>query len=75
MVESLYSKLNHPTQVAKQRVVERFDGDTLDERWTTEDTDGTNTFAMADVIDEGFEITTGGSSGLNFNLVARPCHD
>ena len=62
MVQSLYSKLYNPAQIAKQRVVERFDGDALDERWTTVDIVGTGSFAMVDIVDEGFQITTGANS-------------
>lgn len=69
--ESLYEHLFPLTTVMKQRVVENFDGDTLNERWQTNNVLGTNTFQMADVIDGGFEIITGTSANddgsISFN--------
>ena len=62
---SLYEHLFPLTTIMKQRIVERFDGDALDERWQTRDIIGTATFAMVDAIDEGFEIIT--SAGIDHN--------
>jgi len=45
-------------EIGNQRFVDRFDGQTLDERWTTALQTGTVTFQMADAIDGGFEILT-----------------
>ena len=66
---SLYEQLFALTTVMKQRVVDNFSGDALNERWTTWDESGTGTFAMVDAADEGFSITTssGGRSGIGFN--------
>ncbi len=69
--ESLYEQLFALTTVMKQRVVDNFDGDTLNERWTQTNNTGVGTFAMADAVDEGFSVKTGVNSGddssLNFN--------
>jgi len=69
--ESLYEHLFPLTTVMKQRVVENFSGDVLNERWQTNNVQGTNTFQMADVVDGGFEIITGTTSGddgsISFN--------
>jgi len=72
LVVSLYSKLYNPTTTAKQRMVERFTGDQLDDRWNTENVVGSNTFRMSDSIDGGFEIvtnTTANATGrINFGV-------
>jgi len=65
MVQSLYSKLYNPQEIGDSRFVDRFDGDILDEAWTTFDNVGVGIFAMVDDIDEGFGITT--ASALNNN--------
>jgi len=76
--ESLYEQLHPLTFVAKQRVVENFSGDTLNERWTITET-GTGTQAMADSVDGGFLVTTStGASDkitLNFNNKRQYAHD
>jgi len=67
MVESLYSKLHRPTIIAKQRFVDRFDGDDLDERWTK-----AGTGAMVDAVDGGYKIdSSGGASTLFFNSIKQ----
>ena len=67
--ESLYEQLYSLSTIAKQRFVENFSGDSLDtDRWQTTNVSGTGTFAMADSADEGFSITTGGSSGNISNI-------
>jgi len=75
MVESLYSKLYHPTTIARQRVVERFGGDFLDERWTERDISGSSTSGMVDAIDEGFFILNasggGGNTEIDFNDIRQ----
>lgn len=58
MVESLYSKLYHPHQIALARVVERFDGDALDERWNVINT-LSGSQAMNDAVDGGYRLQTG----------------
>lgn len=77
MVESLYSKLHNPQVVAKQRFVERFDGDALDERWTLIET-GSGTSQMSDGVDQGYEYITGTTSAdrgaITFNVI-RPFDD
>ena len=62
---SLYERLSPLTQVMGQRVVDTFSGALLNERWTTQNLVGTNTFAMADEIDGGFKITTGTAGSDN----------
>jgi len=70
---SLYEKLKSLTDVtiARQRVVENFSGESLDERWTQSNYVGTGTFGMVDEIDGGFSIQSGGTaldfSGIDFN--------
>lgn len=53
----------------KQRVVDNFDGDTLDERWAEVNQLGTGTFAMADAVDEGFQITCDAGSGTKHSYI------
>ncbi len=69
MVRSLYEQLYHPHQIAKQRVVERFDGDALDERWTA--ASGAAGGAMFDAVDDGFGTTHSGdgSQAWHFNNI------
>jgi len=57
-VQSLYEKLFPLTTVMKQRVVDNFSGDTLDERWTFINTSGTGSGAMSDTVDGGYAITS-----------------
>jgi hypothetical protein len=57
-MRSLYELLHPSGVVAKQRVVDNFSGDALNERWTTFSSAGSGTFAMTDTINEGFSITT-----------------
>lgn len=73
MVQSLYSKLYPPHLVAKQRVVERFDGDALDERWFQRNESGTGTSGMVDAVDEGAFVKSGvaGDSSLDFGGVRQ----
>jgi len=73
-VESLYRQLYGPTEVAKQRVVENFSGDTLDERWSISHDKG-GSGAMDDAIDGGFKQTSGGANDntadLKFNDIKQ----
>jgi len=66
LVESLYSKLYNPTKIAGQRVVERFEGDALDERWTKKLAGGGDTTAMLDAIDGGLQLDLSSTSGNDF---------
>jgi len=75
---SLYEQFNPLTTVAKQIMVELFQGDALDtDRWDEWDETGTGTFSMVDAIDEGFSIKTdsGGRSGIGFNNIRQYAHD
>jgi len=59
LVQSLYSKLYNPQEIGDIRVVDRFDGDDLAERWTKVIHQGFgSSWAMSDVIDGGFEAIT-----------------
>ena len=75
MVKALIDYLNAPGVVPLQRVVDNFDGDSLNERWTFNDISGTNSGAMADAIDEGYAITTGtgsfDSASIDFNQISH----
>jgi len=77
--ESIYEHLFALTTIMKQRVVDNFDGDTLNERWATRDITGTGTFAMLDEVDGGFRITTGvntsDSSSIWFNSIDHYDHN
>jgi len=76
---SLYEHLFPLTTIMKQRVVDNFDGDTLNERWTNTNVQGSNTFAMDDAIDRGFKITTGTSTAdhgqIDFNDIRQYKHN
>jgi len=65
LVESLYSKLNNSGQIQNQRFVDRFGGNGLDERWLLTVLRGTGSGAMADAIDEGFNLLADGGSSFN----------
>jgi len=70
--DSLYEQLFPLSVVMKQRFVDNFSGDTLNERWTTYDETGANVFAMSDAVDGGFQISNDGSptgerGGIAFN--------
>ncbi len=73
--ESLYEHLFPLTTIMKQRVVENFNGKTLDEKWTARNQAGTNTFQMSDEVDGGFEIITGttlnNEGQLDFNDIEQ----
>jgi len=68
---SLYEQLFALSTVMKQRFVENFSGDTLNERWTTRILRTAATFAMNDVVDGGFRITVGAGAtnegSIDFN--------
>jgi hypothetical protein len=71
---SLYEQLFALTTVMKQRVVDNFSGDSLNERWTQWNETGTGTFAMSDEVDGGFSIitdATSGRSGIGFNNIRQ----
>jgi len=76
MVQSLYSKLYSPTTIASSRVVERFTGDTIDERWSTYNLAGgpAGLATMSDSIDGGLNIDTNDTDsnllfGISFNNI------
>lgn len=58
LLSSLYERLSALTQVMGQRVVETFSGSVLNERWTFQNLAGTNSGAMKDEVDGGYEITS-----------------
>jgi len=61
--ESLYEHLFPLTTLMKQRVVENFSGDTLNERWTLNNAGGGGgTAPMSDSIDGGVRLITNGGS-------------
>jgi len=73
-VESLYEQLYSPTEIAKQRFVEHFTGDVLDDRWAAENISGSPTIAMSDAINGGFEIigtTAGDDELIDFNDIRQ----
>jgi hypothetical protein len=76
---SLYEQLFALTTVMKQRVVDNFDGDTLDERWSTRDLyGGTGTYAMVDAVDEGFSLimaTDTDAAQIDFNDIRHYAYD
>ena len=55
----------------KTHFIEWFSGKTLPSYWNTTNINGSNTFAMADSVDGGFQLTTAGadsnSGTINFN--------
>lgn len=73
--ESLYEQLFALTTVMKQRVVDNFDGDSLNERWTEHIQFSSPTFAMSDAVDEGFKISVNAVSaaegGIFFNNIRQ----
>lgn len=73
MTESLYNKLYNVKEIARQRFVDNFSGDSLNERWTQS---GTGTFAMVNAIDEGFSlIEPTGSQRVDINFNQRRQYD
>ena len=76
---SLYEHLFPLTTVMKQRVVDNFDGDTLNERWTFADISGTGSEAMRDIVDGGHRVSAGTVAGnqskIHFNGIRQYKHD
>ena len=76
---SVYEMFDPLTTVRKQHVWDWFNGSDLHSRWTKTDGAGTGTYAMADSIDGGFSVTSGGTiwnnSSLNFNQNRQYAHD
>ncbi len=68
-MRSLYELLHPLGVIAGQQVVDNFSGDSLNERWTTLNRAGTNTFQMNDGIDQGFEIISD-TSELDSGVIA-----
>ncbi len=60
-LETLYHP--EPRDKRTQHLIEMFSGTTLPAYWTINNVQGTNTFAMRDEIDGGFQITTDTTSG------------
>jgi len=69
MTKSLYEQLFPLTTVMKQRVVDNFDGDTINERWNT--TDNLQTISMLDAVDGGLELaaTANHNGVIHFNEI------
>ncbi len=72
---SLYEHLFAITTIMKQRVVERFSGDTIDERWDLHNLSGTGSGAMVDAINEGFQVlsdtVSGRATAFGFNNIRQ----
>ncbi|MDH3834390.1 MAG: hypothetical protein OES34_09565 [Nitrosopumilus sp.] len=75
MVNALVDYLNAPGVVPLQRVVDNFSGDTLNERWTYTDYNGSNTGSMDDAVGGGYKIVTGttngNNAGISFNDISQ----
>jgi len=75
MVKALIDYLNAPGVVPLQRVVDNFDGDSLNERWTLTDSTGTGSGAMNDAVDGGYRLTSGtgffDTIRIDFNNIAH----
>lgn len=73
--DSLYEHLFPFTTVMKLRVVDNFDGESLNERWREVNVQGVGTFAMDDAVDGGFAITAASAIGdmsvIDFNLIRQ----
>ena len=59
---SLYESFQDLTVLQKQHFVEWFSGKDIDSIWTKRSVTGVPTFAMDDVVDGGFKITTAATS-------------
>lgn len=68
MGESLYSKLYNPQEIGNQRLVERFDGNDLDERWNQTVSAGTGFFNMINSIDQGYQLATQAAAGNTIEI-------
>lgn len=68
-VRSLYEQLFPLSIVMKQRVVDNFDGDTLNERWFERNVAGVCEYEMQDLVDGGARIVVGSAEEghLDFN--------
>ena len=74
-VESIYEQLFPLTTVMKQRVVDNFSGDTLNERWATT-LGGSGTVTMNDAVDGGVTCQdTATSSGMHFGQKRQYAHN
>jgi len=73
--DSLYEYLSPQQKIMGQHFVDNFDGDILNERWTTYNIFGANTFAMQTGINQGFRITTQGGinnrGGIQFGAIRQ----
>ena len=72
MTKSIYDQLNASGTIAKQRMVETFNGDALDtDRWNLNDINGGTSGAMVDDVDGGYKVSFSTQAaawgGLTFN--------
>lgn len=78
-VRSLYEQLFPLSIVMGQRVVDNFDGDSLNDRWFERNLIGSSIYIMEDAVDEGFSITTDNTNnslgGIDFNSKRQYAHD
>jgi len=78
LVNSLIDQIVPAGIVPKQRVVDLFSGDTVDERWTLTET-GSGSTAIADEINGGVVMTTGTTTNdnevLSFNGIDQYAYD
>lgn len=76
---SMYETFQALTSIQVSHFVEWFSGDDLDSIWNKNTGNGSPTYAMDDVIDGGFKITTGSAGnnrgGINFNNKRHYAHD
>ena len=63
-VASVYEMFNSLSTVGKQRFIEWFIGNDIStDIWNKQDINNPGTFAMSDVIDDGYDITTSATDG------------
>ena len=76
---SVYEITNNLSTIAGQHMIEYFSGNSLDDRWTTNNVQGTSTYAMADEVDGGFKITLAvgqwNRGTIYFNDIMQFAHD
>lgn len=60
--------LNPPGIVPLQRVLDNFDGDSLNERWTFRNLAGSGSGSMNDQADNGYNITSGSTNGQSSQI-------
>ena len=76
---SLYEQLFPLTTVMKQRVVDNFSGDTINDRWNTFVQTSSFTVSMVDSVNGGVQGVTGTGTnhggGINFNAKRQYAHN